>query len=757
MSEISNLPIFPHTIGNLDDDPNLPADEMKAALERDCMEMWEKLREVIPELNSKALESDIVNIINASSTHGTIPTAKAVYNLVTEALVGDDGAKAAQIISDWLDDHPDATTTVEDGAVSFAKLSTGASASIAPKFNTAASYSVGRMVVYNDALYKCIVAHDAGAWNADHFTLADAGTGAGAANVGVAKLYDTFPKVTLSLVQGNIISDGTINSTNTGVRSASNYASTPIIQKGDCIIIDPPYTGRGFVYNDKAFTSGNFVASIGIDANGAIKFPDAYVGKYAAVTVSKFDYSGSLASEIDTIKAAVRYCRPEAMYQKVTDAEAKVKSILPLLDSFHFVWHVGYTVTSSGVYGTNSKYAATDIIPVTPGNMIVNRTPTTGDDSQETMTMIARYADDVFISGSRAEIGYNATYVIPSGTNGIRFIYGYTSANESPLPMTRYRLDKYFSVQFLNEAQLNNSVGDGERPVYVAFGASTVAGAVHHMNSDPITYSPYNFPRYLGKVLNMKAYNVAVGSTGLIERGDHGSADYGTKLNVMDSIMEYNAILNHARLVTIMFAYGNDHMVGSPATRFPVGSYTDYYPYDEEGYHPLGAAGINTMLSKGATVMGCLNWCIRYLNTHYPKAKVVVIFGSPSANTSRRVTMASQSEGYGTAPYTLTFPEDPYRDAVDHTSAAYGVYLIHEELKKLRAAMNVDIIDMYYEGNAFTYYSTYAKDPDDPTLYALFSTTGTSDNPTFNTHPNDAGYEYFARYVAGKVAALFTH
>ena len=39
---------------------------------------------------------------------------------------------------------------------------------LAPLFNAANSYAVGRLVVYNDVLYRCIVAHT-GDWNANHF------------------------------------------------------------------------------------------------------------------------------------------------------------------------------------------------------------------------------------------------------------------------------------------------------------------------------------------------------------------------------------------------------------------------------------------------------------------------------------------------------------------------------------------------------------------------------------------------------------
>lgn len=119
---IDNLKPFPHTIGNLDDKPNLSAARMKAALEQDCLELWAKVAEMIPDLNSKFPSTNISTIVNATSTDSTVPTAKAVYTLVSNALIGAGGTIATQIIDDWLTAHPEATTTVQDGAVTAAKL-----------------------------------------------------------------------------------------------------------------------------------------------------------------------------------------------------------------------------------------------------------------------------------------------------------------------------------------------------------------------------------------------------------------------------------------------------------------------------------------------------------------------------------------------------------------------------------------------------------------------------------------------------------
>ena len=408
------------------------------------------------------------------------------------------------------------------------------------------------------------------------------------------------------------------------------------------------------------------------------------------------------------------------------------------LKAYNFVWSYGKSITSNGSLINSASFACSDIIPVTKYDVLTNTTGDKGVSSKDTVLYVAAYSGSTFVSRTRV---YNKeTYSVPPDIDGIRFVYGYPSTVTNPPDMTRGVLWNYFSVGY---------TGDTSRyAVYAAFGASTTKGAVHHMNGGAITYSAQNFPDYVGEKLNMQTYNLAVGSTGFLERANGDD-------NIMDQIYNNDAILSKAKLVTIMFGYGNDNWVGSPAKYFSIGHYTDYYPYDEEGYHPSGQAGLTTMITKGATLMGCLNWCIKWISEKYPFAQLVLIFGSPSANDSRAITMTAQTEGEGVAPYTLTFVEDPFKDNNDHYSAEYGIYLINEELKKLKKAMDIPVVNLFYEGNAFSFYSTYAKDPNESSQYALFSTKGTSGAETWNSHPNEEGYLYFARFVAGKIISCY--
>lgn len=269
------------------------------------------------------------------------------------------------------------------------------------------------------------------------------------------------------------------------------------------------------------------------------------------------------------------------------------------------------------------------------------------------------------------------------------------------------------------------TVVDPTEAVYVAFGASTTAGAVHHFSGQSITYSSYKFPQLVGQKLGLETHNLAVGSTGIISR-------YGGDNNYMDLIYANGTLLSTAKLVTITLGYGNDS-----DNHLPIGSYDDYYPYDETGYHPSGLAGVAEMISRGATLMGCLNWCIRWLNTHYPQAQLIVIFGAMSQNNNRAISISNNK---------LVFAE-PYS-----TSSGYGA--ANEEIKKLFAKLDVPLINLFEE-LPWSWYSTEAQDSSG---YVLMSTTGTQGDTstwTKNNHPSDAGYLMFARYVSGKISALF--
>lgn len=301
-------------------------------------------------------------------------------------------------------------------------------------------------------------------------------------------------------------------------------------------------------------------------------------------------------------------------------------------------------------------------------------------------------------------------------------------------------------------------------PVYVALGASTTEGRVHHFAPQITTVSKNAYPQFVGKALGLETHNLAIGSTGFMCRGTltdtTSSVAEKRSRNFMDVIYDAsnNDLFNNASLITLQFGYGNDKTpIPNDDTVFPIGGWNDYYPYDADGYHPMTnnlptlsenltarkTTDIHTMLEKGATLMGCLNWCVKWLQEHYPQAVLIVIYGSPSANIDYPVEIVSNgSEDYGVPPYKISVAE---RDADDGLSG---------KVRKLARNLGFILIDEENDGNPFTYYTKNAVNEDG--TYKVWSTTDTPENPKFNSHPNDEGYLVYARYTAGKIVSLFT-
>lgn len=77
-------------------------------------------------------------------------------------------------IDAWLDAHPDATTTVEDGAITNAKLASSfVTPGTAAAYSSSATYAVGDYCFHNGSLYRCTTAiTTAETWTAAHWTVA---------------------------------------------------------------------------------------------------------------------------------------------------------------------------------------------------------------------------------------------------------------------------------------------------------------------------------------------------------------------------------------------------------------------------------------------------------------------------------------------------------------------------------------------------------------------------------------------------------
>jgi hypothetical protein len=276
---------------------------------------------------------------------------------------------------------------------------------------------------------------------------------------------------------------------------------------------------------------------------------------------------------------------------------------------------------------------------------------------------------------------------------------------------------QYFSVSMTLPARQAQSLIDPTAPLYVAIGASTTYGAVHHMDGAPNTQTKYQFPLYAGNALGLRAVNLGIGGTGVMQRTTSNLKNY------MDVVYTSDSLLSKAKLITINLAFGNDSSVSG----FTIGDYTDYYPYDAEvtsegatiSYHPSGVAGMATMVSLGATWCGCVNWLIKWIGDHYPRAQLVLLFGGFSTNMSKTAVLDDTHLDANGEPTQIVFNNT--------INPATGSGLAHEKLKDIVEALGMPLID-FYEYQPYNYYSAFAKDSDGK--YALFSTTGDTDDPT---------------------------
>lgn len=81
-------------------------------------------------------------------------------------------AQVTSAVEGWLDDHPEATTTVTDGSITNAKLASSfVTPGTAAAYSSSATYAVGDYCFHNGSLYRCTTAiTTAEAWTAAHWT-----------------------------------------------------------------------------------------------------------------------------------------------------------------------------------------------------------------------------------------------------------------------------------------------------------------------------------------------------------------------------------------------------------------------------------------------------------------------------------------------------------------------------------------------------------------------------------------------------------
>lgn len=577
---------------------------------------------------------------------------------------------------------------------------------------------------------------------------AEALAAADSASLAKGAIEEIDSPVPAEFVTGTITNGGTVSAITTRIRSANPI----LITGGMRWYVDEKYRASVAIYNDAAFTNANFVGFVGGSTSamyhGDITIPAKYIGKYMGIRIAKYgsedsNITGDLATIGDYVKLHdVSKLLSVGNFRQYVKDDAR--QFLPIRGASSFRWNFGTSVSAEGEErNDNSRSAMTDMIPVKNRVDIINLLPATDHKDRVFNVFVAEYKDDVFVK--RTQLTNEAVYTTAAETDGIRLMAAYPSSVSAEMTITNLKTN--FAVGFVG----NIIPGDGKRPKYVAFGASTTVGAVHWPDKAH-TYTPYAFPDYIGQVLGLETYNLGNGSTGFMARND------GASPNFMDAIYNNGEKLKEADLITLTFGYGNDAALDP---KLPFGSWDDYFPYDEvgafyvEGNATVNMNGISRMLENGATLMGCLNWCIKWIGEHYPQATLVCIYGAPSGNKEYPISVSNDDDTNAG-----TYGHRSHKIVVDRK---IGTELGGEEIgsydkavNTLRAKLNVPIVNLNTDSLPFSYYSTTAVADDG--MFAVFSTVkNDAGELIFNSHPNERGYLMYARYLAGKISEYFRH
>ena len=189
--------------------------------------------------NIEAFLEGILAAINSGDANLPVPSwniekyLAAIYQAIKEKDPADPDV-VQQFVEDWLDEHPEATTTVEDGAVTTAKIddaavtrakvADAALADIAAEYSSSATYAVGDYVFHSGALYRCVSAiTTAEAWTAAHWTAAVLGD-----DVADLKSASNYSETTfgIGLTQGKYINGSGVEIIGAG-RWVSEYIPCP--------------------------------------------------------------------------------------------------------------------------------------------------------------------------------------------------------------------------------------------------------------------------------------------------------------------------------------------------------------------------------------------------------------------------------------------------------------------------------------------------------------------------------------------------
>ena len=195
-------------------------------------------------------------------------------------------AQVASAVDAWLEDHPEAITTVQDGAITNAKLAASfVTPGTASAYSSSATYAVGDYVFHNGVLYRCISAiSTAEAWTAAHWTAAVLGDEVGDLKSAISDV-EGWSGIESDYQQASTpgaiyYSNGTPHTTSSSVTNAYKYSDFLPVRKNAIIKykLRTPTDYCMIAFYTSASTSGyvkaNSVAGTGGTAEGTYTVPD---------------------------------------------------------------------------------------------------------------------------------------------------------------------------------------------------------------------------------------------------------------------------------------------------------------------------------------------------------------------------------------------------------------------------------------------------------------------------------------------------
>lgn len=307
---------------------------------------------------------EIRRALNAEESSG-VPTPswrieeylKDIYDAIQSGVYPSD-EQVAEAINAWLDDHPEATTTVQDGSITNAKLASSfVTPGTAAAYSSSAKYAVGDYVFYGGTLYRCTTAiTTAEAWTAAHWTAAVLGEDVGDLKSALEDVggYDSL--YIPEWEQGNItVSDYALVYSDGTTRCRFIEDITPIFVPGTKIEVTDPVYRFSYYYSG---ADGKWYGQSDKTEHTVLSSNSRY-----ALVVRRTDWHVILPDEASS---AIKITLPFSQYKRNTESFYKTFSVADYLTDAGMFFASG-----NGLAAGSTASKVSNFIPVSSG-MVIN-------------------------------------------------------------------------------------------------------------------------------------------------------------------------------------------------------------------------------------------------------------------------------------------------------------------------------------------------------------------------------------------------